>query len=108
LTIYSNAEIKGTFTAGRLIIPPGNIFRWKEQLKLGSAEIAGELVADIRVEKSIFVSSTGRLFGHIEAGSLTVEAGGVAVGETRIGSRESALSTQRAGDETKGLSRVTH
>jgi len=86
LTIYSGAEIKGTFTAGRLIIPAGNIFRWKEQLKLGSVEIAGELIADLRVQHSILVSSTGRLFGRIDAGGLTVEEGGVAVGETRIGS----------------------
>ena len=86
MTIYSTAEIKGTFTAGSLIIPAGNIFRWKEQLKVGSAEIAGELVADLRAQKSIVVSSTGRLFGRIDAKGLTVEEGGVAVGETRIGS----------------------
>jgi cytoskeletal protein CcmA (bactofilin family) len=85
LTIYSNAEIKGTFTTGCLIIPAGNIFRWKDPLKVGSAEIAGELIADLRAEKTITVSSTGRLFGRIDAGGLTVEAGGVAVGETRIG-----------------------
>ncbi len=85
LTIYSTAEIKGTFTTGRLIIPAGNIFRWKEQLKVGSAEIAGELLADISAQKSILVSPTGRLFGKIDAKGLTVEEGGVAVGETRIG-----------------------
>src|SRR5262245_28270029 len=89
LTIYSNAEIKGTFSAGRLIIPAGNVFRWKEQLKVGSAEIAGELVADLRVEKSIHVNSTGRLFGRIDAKGLIVEEGGVAVGETRIGTGRS-------------------
>ncbi len=89
LTIYSGAEIKGSFSAGQLIIPAGNIFRWKEPLKFGSAEIAGELVADVRAEKSIIVNATGRLFGRMEAQSLTVEAGGVAVGETRIGSSKS-------------------
>src|SRR5689334_4252914 len=43
LTIYSSAEIKGTFTTGRLIIPAGNAFRWKDRIQVGSAEIAGEL-----------------------------------------------------------------
>src|ERR1017187_8625224 len=42
LTIYSTAEIKGSFTAGRLVIPAENHFRWKDQIKVGSAEIAGE------------------------------------------------------------------
>jgi cytoskeletal protein CcmA (bactofilin family) len=88
LTIYSTAEIKGSFTAGRLIIPAGNVFRWKEPLKVGSAEIAGELIADLRAQRSIVINSTGRLFGRIDAAALAVEEGGVAVGETRIGSAQ--------------------
>src|SRR5204863_603339 len=49
LTIYSTAEIKGTvtLTTARLVIPAANHFRWKEPLKVGSAEIAGELVNNI-------------------------------------------------------------
>ena len=43
LTIHTTAEIKGSFTAGRLIIPAANQFRWREPIKVGSAEIAGEL-----------------------------------------------------------------
>src|SRR5947207_7266971 len=39
LTIFSTAEIKGTFTTGRLIIPAENHFRWREPLKVASAEI---------------------------------------------------------------------
>src|SRR6185436_19741253 len=47
LEIHSSARIKGTFSAGRLIVPAGNHFRWTEALRVGAAEIAGELVADI-------------------------------------------------------------
>ena len=47
LTLFSTAEIKGSFRAGRLIIPAMNQFRWKDPIQLQSAEIAGELVADL-------------------------------------------------------------
>src|SRR5205823_4312057 len=43
LTLYSTADIKGSFKTGRLIIPAENHFRWKEQIAAGTAEIAGEL-----------------------------------------------------------------
>ena len=33
LTIYSTAEIKGSFKADLLIIPAANHFRWKEPIK---------------------------------------------------------------------------
>ena len=50
LTIYSTAEIKGSFTAGHLIIPAENHFRWKEPINAGSAEIAGELAANLHAK----------------------------------------------------------
>jgi len=85
LTIYSTAEIKGSFTAGRLVIPEGNCFRWREQIKVGSAELAGELVANLAVQHGIIVGPAGRLFGDFQARSLVVEAGGVIVGNGRVG-----------------------
>jgi cytoskeletal protein CcmA (bactofilin family)/DNA-directed RNA polymerase subunit RPC12/RpoP len=85
LTIYSSAAIKGTFTGGRLIIPAENHFRWPEPVKVGSAEIAGELAADLRAGGVVIVKATGRLFGDLEAGSLVVEEGAVIVGRARIG-----------------------
>lgn len=85
LTIYETAEIKGSFTAGRLIIPAANHFRWREPIKVGAAEIAGELAADLRAEGTIILRSTGRLFGNVEGGGLVVEEGAVVVGHARIG-----------------------
>ena len=85
LTIYSTAQIKGMFKAGRLIIPAANHFRWNEPIKLGSAEIAGELAANLHAEGTIVLKSTARLFGDMEAGSLEVEDGAVVVGHARIG-----------------------
>src|SRR6266850_2197056 len=64
LTIYSTAEIKGTFKTARLIIPAANHFRWTEPILVGSAEIAGELVNDLRAKGTIVVKSTARLFGN--------------------------------------------
>jgi len=85
LTLYTTAEIKGSFKAGRLIIPAANHFRWKEAIKVGTAEIAGELAANVRAEGTIVVKGTGRLFGDVEAGGLVVEDGAVLVGRVRIG-----------------------
>jgi cytoskeletal protein CcmA (bactofilin family) len=86
LAIYSTAEIKGTFKAARLIIPVANRFRWNETIKVGSAEIAGELAADLQVEGTIILKSTARLFGDMQAKDLVVEDGAVVVGGVRIGS----------------------
>ena len=85
LTIYSTAEIDGTFKTAHLVIPAENHFRWKETITPGSAEIAGELVANLRAAGTITLRSTARMFGDIESGHLVVEAGAVIVGKVRIG-----------------------
>jgi cytoskeletal protein CcmA (bactofilin family) len=85
LEIHSSASIKGTLTTGRLIVPAGNHFRWKEILKIGGAEIAGELVANLLSTGTVLVRSTARLFGDLQAANLVVESGAVFVGNARIG-----------------------
>lgn len=85
LTIYSTAEIKGSFQAARLVIPAGNHFRWTVPLRVGSADIAGELVNDLVAKETVFVRSAARLFGDVQAAHLIVEAGAVIVGHLRIG-----------------------
>jgi cytoskeletal protein CcmA (bactofilin family) len=87
LTVYSTADIKGSFKTGRLVIPEANHFRWNEPLKLGSAEIGGELVADLHAAGTVVLKSTARLFGDLVAKSLVVEAGAVIVGNLRIGAK---------------------
>jgi len=84
LTIYSTAEIKGAFSASRLIVPAANYFRWKDPIRIGSGEIAGELVADVRAEGTVVLKSTARLFGNMEARGVVVEPGAVVVGNLRI------------------------
>jgi cytoskeletal protein CcmA (bactofilin family) len=85
LTIYATAEFKGTFKAGRLIIPAQNHFRWPEPIRLGSAEIAGELAADLCATDTVVLKSTAHLFGDVVAKNLVVEAGAVVVGRLRVG-----------------------
>jgi cytoskeletal protein CcmA (bactofilin family)/DNA-directed RNA polymerase subunit RPC12/RpoP len=85
LTIYSSAEIKGSFSAARLVIPAANHFRWPEPIKTGSAEIAGELAANLDVAGTLVLKSTARLFGDVAAKNMVVEAGAVVVGKARIG-----------------------
>lgn len=87
LTIYSTADIKGSLAAGRLIIPEKNHFLWRSQIAVGSAEIAGELSADLRAEDRVVVKAAARLFGNIDAQNLVVEDGAVIVGKMQIGPR---------------------
>ncbi len=85
LTIYSTAEIKGSFQAGQLVIPAGNFFRWASPLQVGSAEIAGELTNDLQARGLVVVRATARLFGDVKAMQLVVESGAVVVGRLCIG-----------------------
>lgn len=84
LTIHSTAEIKGSFKTGCLIVPADNHFRWKEPIKVTSADIAGELANDLHADGTVFLRSTARMFGDLEARHLVVEAGAVVVGQLRI------------------------
>ncbi|NOS72270.1 MAG: hypothetical protein HOP33_20385 [Verrucomicrobia bacterium] len=85
LTIYSGAEIKGSFKAGRLVIPADNHFSWKELIKAGSADIAGELDNDLEADDTIILRATARMFGNVQARNLVVEAGAIIVGSVRVG-----------------------
>src|SRR5690348_4559294 len=87
LTIYSTAEIKGSFTTGRLIVPAANHFRWAERIQIQSAEIAGELAANVSANDTVVLKSTARLFGDVEAANLVIEEGAVIVGKIRIGAK---------------------
>ncbi|HXE41946.1 MAG TPA: polymer-forming cytoskeletal protein [Candidatus Baltobacteraceae bacterium] len=88
LTVYSTAEIKGSFTTARLVIPAANHFRWGETIKIGSAEISGELAANLAATECVIVKSTGRLFGDVNAPNLVVEEGAVIVGKIRVGAKD--------------------
>jgi cytoskeletal protein CcmA (bactofilin family)/DNA-directed RNA polymerase subunit RPC12/RpoP len=85
LEIHSTANIKGQFTAGRLVLPAGNQFRWPEALRVGGADIAGELVANLFSAGTVLLKSTARLFGDVQAAHLVVESGAIFVGAARIG-----------------------
>ena len=83
LTLYSTANIKGSFTTGRLIIPEGNHFRWPA-IKCGGAEISGELAGDLDSQGTVVFKSTARFFGNVAAPGLVVESGAVVVGVMKI------------------------
>jgi len=85
LTIFSTAEIKGTFTAARLIIPAENHFRWKEPIKVRSAEISGELAGNLLADGEVLFRSTARFFGDVKAKTVMVENGAVIVGYMNVG-----------------------
>jgi len=85
LEIYPTANIKGTLQAGRLVVPLGVVFHWKEALRVGAAEIGGELVANLLSAGTVLLKSTARFFGDVQAGGLVVESGAVFVGGARIG-----------------------
>jgi cytoskeletal protein CcmA (bactofilin family) len=93
LTIYSTAEIKGSLSCGRLVIPAANHFRWKEPIKVGSAEISGELAAHLVASGTVLLNSSARLFGEVEAGSLVVQDGAVVVGRMHVGRKPAQASS---------------
>jgi cytoskeletal protein CcmA (bactofilin family) len=84
LTIHSTADIKGSFTAGHLIIPFGNSVARKDIINVGSAEILGELVANLHAMKTVCLKSSARFFGDLQAGNLTMEEGAVLVGSIKV------------------------
>ena len=85
LEIHNGAEIKGTFKAGKLVIPAGQRFHWPEPLRLDGAEIAGELVANIDTASTVVVKANARVFGNVRAQHLVIEAGAVLQGQMEVG-----------------------
>jgi cytoskeletal protein CcmA (bactofilin family)/DNA-directed RNA polymerase subunit RPC12/RpoP len=85
LTLYSTAEIKGSFQTKRLIVPADNVVHWREPLRLGGVDVAGELVANIFAEETVTLRAGAKLFGDVQARNLIVEAGAVLVGQIKIG-----------------------
>ncbi len=85
LEIYSTAHIKGSFTAARLIVPSGHHFRWPTVMRVGGAEIGGELAGQLQTAGTVQLKSTARLFGDVQAGHLIIESGAVFVGAAKIG-----------------------
>ena len=83
--IEPTAEIKGSFRAGHLIIPAATRFRWGETIPLTTAEIAGELVANLHLTGTVVLKSTARFFGDILAAEVIVEEGAVWVGQAKVG-----------------------
>lgn len=85
LTIHSSANIKGMFTAGCLIIPTTEHFYWNDPIKIRSADISGELVAHLAADQNVTLRSTARMFGEIEAQTISIEEGAVVVGNIQVG-----------------------
>jgi cytoskeletal protein CcmA (bactofilin family)/DNA-directed RNA polymerase subunit RPC12/RpoP len=97
LEIHSTANIKGSFSAGCLVIPPGHHFRWPEPVHVGGAEIGGELAADLLSTGTVILRSSARMFGRVESRHLVVESGAVFVGVARIGQPPEAQPIGRDG-----------
>lgn len=85
LEIHSSANIKGSFTAARLVIPAGHRFRWPEPLRIEAADVCGELVATLQAAGTVRLRASARFFGAVQAHNLVVESGAVFVGTARIG-----------------------
>jgi cytoskeletal protein CcmA (bactofilin family) len=87
LEIHTGAEIKGSFGAGLLVIPVGQVFSWPQVIKVEAAEIEGELAGTLHADGLVSVRSSGRLFGDVQARDLVVEHGAVVVGNLQCGVR---------------------
>ena len=94
--IYPTADIKGSFRAGRLVIPVVTNFRWPEIIRVETAEIAGELVANLHATSTVLLKAGCRFFGNIVAGALVVESGATWVGSAMIGQIAESIDEPRA------------
>ena len=103
LELYSTANIKGQFSAGRLIIPAGQHFRWPEPLRAGGFELAGELAANLVSSGTVWLHSSARLFGDVEARNMVVESGAVFIGRANVRAIKPEPQTLKA--ETKAKSK---
>src|SRR5215471_17704537 len=100
LEIHSSARIKGTINTKCLIVPAGHHFRWAEPLRIGGAEIGGELVGNVESTGTVTLKSSARFFGDIEAANLVIENGAVFVGAAKIGATVSKLPGTAAATAT--------
>jgi cytoskeletal protein CcmA (bactofilin family) len=88
LELHPTAVIKGSFKAGRLVIPEGTVLRWRELVVVKSADIIGEFVGNMKASGVVTIRANGRCFGNIEGGGLLIENGAVLVGSMKIGAKE--------------------
>jgi cytoskeletal protein CcmA (bactofilin family) len=96
LELHRTAEIKGTFQTGKLVIPAGSVFRWPETITPGGADIAGELIANVKSPGKVLLRSVARLFGNLEARELVVESGAVIVGRVTVGAMAPVVAVHAA------------
>ena len=54
-------------------------------MRVGGAEIGGELAGQLQTAGTVQLKSTARLFGDVQAGHLIIESGAVFVGAAKIG-----------------------
>lgn len=85
LALYAPEQFKGTFKAELLVVPSATKLHWNKPLDVQAVDVAGELVAQVRVPGTVTLRSTGCLFGDVEAANLVVESGAVLVGHVKIG-----------------------
>jgi cytoskeletal protein CcmA (bactofilin family) len=85
LEIHQGYQIKGSFKAGKLIIPLGTVLRWPQEILVKSADISGELVANLKATGTVIVRASAHFFGEIEARHVVIESGAIFVGAMKTG-----------------------
>ncbi len=85
LTIFSGAHIKGTLKAACLVVPAANQFRWEGELKVDTASIEGELLANLHATHSVHVKAHGSFVGSLTAKGLVADTGSTLRIDARIG-----------------------
>ncbi|MFM1768854.1 MAG: hypothetical protein RJA22_1383 [Verrucomicrobiota bacterium] len=85
LELHRQAEIRGSFKAGLLVITDETVFRWAEPIVVGGADIAGEVQGTLVASGTVTLRAGSRFFGKIEAGSLRVFSGAILVAGVRVG-----------------------
>ena len=57
---------------------------WQGPIEVGSAEIVGDLMANLQARKVVSLKAGARFFGELKAGGLAMEDGAVLVGPVEV------------------------
>ena len=79
--VVIDGKIEGEVTCGHIIIGPSGAIDGK--ITVTSADIYGEVGADISIKQLMIVRASGRVQGSWICGEIEVERGGILTGDAR-------------------------
>ncbi|MEI6351607.1 MAG: polymer-forming cytoskeletal protein [Verrucomicrobiota bacterium] len=87
-SINLKGKLAGTLEVNRLVIQKRSVVEIVRTVKAKSVEISGKVSATLNVDGMLTITKRGRLEGTVYAKAVTIEKGGVFLGELIIGNQQ--------------------